>query len=147
MSPRILKRLLAQRRAARFLVVGGGAAAVNWLVRLPLSWVLPFPAAVAAAAAVGMMAGFVLYRRFVFAGSGRPLWLEARDFIAVNLISSGVVVLLALACLRLMAQLGIGLRFAEAGAHAVAIGLGAVLNYLGHSMVTFRPRMRAARAS
>lgn len=137
--------LLGLPKPARFLLAGGGAAAINWLVRFPLSWVLPFFVAVLAAAVIGMLVGFVLYRSFVFSGSDRPVLLQARDFLVVNLISSGVVALLAMAFLSLALRFGVDTGLAEAVAHAAAIGLGAVLNYLGHSAVTFGSRDRAAQ--
>jgi len=125
---------------ARFLLAGGSAAAVNWLVRFPLSAVMPFLAAVLVAAAIGMLVGFVLYRRFVFPASERPVLLQARDFFLVNLVTSGVVALLALVFVAVAVQLGMGIVLAEAVAHAGAIASGALLNYLGHSLVTFGPR-------
>lgn len=145
MSGKLLNLLLRLPKPARFLLAGGGAAGINWLARFPLSWVMPFFVAVLGAAAIGMLVGFVLYRGFVFPGSERPILLQARDFFAVNLISSGVVALLALAFLHLAVQLGMGLQLAEAVAHAAAIGLGAALNYFGHNLVTFGPRNRAAQ--
>jgi energy-coupling factor transport system substrate-specific component len=145
MSGRVSSFLLGLPKPFRFLLAGGGAAAINWLVRFPLSWALPFFIAVLAAAVIGMVVGFILYRGFVFPGSGRAVLLQARDFFAVNMISSGVVALLAMAFLRLAIQFGLEIQTAEAVAHAAAIGLGAVLNYLGHSLITFGPRDRAAQ--
>ena len=45
---------LALPQIVRFLLLGGLAAAINWLVRFPMSLVLPFPAAVFLAYLVGM---------------------------------------------------------------------------------------------
>jgi energy-coupling factor transport system substrate-specific component len=137
--------LVGLPKPVRFLLAGGGAAAINWLVRFPLSWAMPFFMAVLVAAIIGMVVGFILYRGFVFPGSGRPVLLEARDFFAVNLVSSGVVALLALAFLHLAIQLGADVQIAEAVAHAAAISLGAVLNYFVHSLITFGTRNPAAQ--
>ena len=145
MRQKALDLLIGLPKPARFLLAGGGAAAINWLARFPLSWVMPFFVAVLAAAAIGMLAGFVLYRGFVFPGSGRPILLQARDFFAVNVVSSGVVALLAVVLLHLAVRLGADMQIAEAAAHAAAIGLGAALNYFGHNLFTFGPRERAAR--
>ncbi|MBU8541463.1 GtrA family protein [Falsiroseomonas tokyonensis] len=130
----------------RFLLAGGGAAAVNWLVRFPLSAVMPFLAAVLVAAVIGMLVGFVLYRGFVFPASARPVLLQARDFFLVNLLTSGLVALLALLFVALAVRFGMGTVLAEAVAHAGAIAAGALLNYLGHSLVTFGPRGAGMRA-
>ncbi len=59
-------RLLANNQVVRFLFLGGFAAAVNWLIRFPLSLFLPLSAAVAVAYLIGMSVGFTLYRTYVF---------------------------------------------------------------------------------
>lgn len=140
MSGTVLPRLRGLPRPARFLLAGGTAAAVNWLVRFPLSTVMPFVPAVLLAAAIGMLVGFVLYRHVVFTGSTRPLMHQLRDFLVVNLATMVVVALLSAGLLSLALRLDIALGAAEAGAHALAIGFGAVLNYAGHSLATFAPR-------
>ncbi|MDP3418328.1 GtrA family protein [Falsiroseomonas sp.] len=146
MSGRLLGILRDLPQPARFLLAGGGAAAINWLVRFPLSAVMPFLAAVLVAAVIGMLVGFVLYRGFVFPASGRSLLVQARDFFLVNLLTSGLVALLALLFVTLAVRLGMGTMLAEAVAHGGAIGVGALLNYLGHSLVTFGPRGTGMRA-
>jgi energy-coupling factor transport system substrate-specific component len=140
-----MRLLIGLPKPVRFLLAGGGAAAINWLVRFPLSWAMPFFVAVLIAAIIGMVVGFTLYRGFVFPGSGRPVLLEARDFFGVNVVSSGAVALLAVAFLYLAVQLGADIQMAEGVAHAAAIGLGAVLNYFGHSLITFGTRNPAAQ--
>ena len=52
--------------AVRFLVLRRLAAFINWAARIVFSTVAPFEVAVIAAYAVGMMAGFVLYRGVVW---------------------------------------------------------------------------------
>jgi len=44
---------------------GGLAAAINWLVRFPLSAVMPLNLAVVLAYLIGMSSGFLLYRPFI----------------------------------------------------------------------------------
>jgi energy-coupling factor transport system substrate-specific component len=84
-----------------------------------------------------MVAGFILYRRFVFPYSARPLRLEIRDFIAVNLATS-VVVTGAAELVRIALAPWWNGEPALAFAHAAAIAAGAVLNFFGHRSVTFR---------
>jgi putative flippase GtrA len=121
----------------RFLIAGGGAAALNWLLRFPLSLALPYPLAVLAAAVCGMSIGFLAYRRFVFTGSDRPAASQLRDFLAVNAASALLVTLLASLGRDLLVPLA-GAAPAEAIAHAGAIAAGAVVNYLAHAAITFR---------
>ena len=133
--------------AARFLVAGGLSSLVNWLVRFPLSTMMPFLGAVALAYAVGMAAGFMLYRSWVFPGSTLPFGTQAIRFVAINTLGLGTVLLAA----RLFVPvLGLGdllsLAHAEALGHGAAIATGAVVNFIGHRAVTFARRGRAAEA-
>lgn len=124
-------------QSARFLLAGGFAAGVNWLVRFPLSALMPFPAAVAAAAVIGMAVGFVTYRTFVFQGSSRRIHEQLRDFVLVNAVTM-LAVTIAATFIRDALLLVMPSAFAEAIGHALAIMLGAVLNYFAHGAITFQ---------
>ena len=135
-------------RVLRFLVVGTLAAAVNWLARIALSAAfepqLTFEMAVVLSYAIGMVCGFALYRAYVFPEAGLPLAVQARRFIAVNLVSAAEVWVLAVVFVRvLFPALGFNL-FAESVAHALAIAAGAVTSYAGHRLLTFRARIAGA---
>lgn len=122
---------------ARFILVGGAAALINWLVRFPLSYIMPFAAAVAVANLIGMIFGFVSYRLFVFPDSTRLVVHQVRDFIVVNLVSTVVVVLVSVLFVDYVLPL-LGWRWqAEAISHAAGIGVGAVSNYFGHRQFSF----------
>ena len=122
----------------RFLLLGGLAAAINWLVRFPLSLVLPFPAAVFVAYLIGMSAGFTLYRAYVFPNSRQSMALQATLFLIVNALGAVVVMAVSLALLdHLLPAIGWRL-LPEAVAHGTAIGVGAVANFFGHKYLSFR---------
>lgn len=132
---------LMESEVVRFLIAGGTAAAINWLARIALSPVMPFEAALLVAYAIGMAAGFWLYRSFVFRGADRT---SARGqlavFLAVNAVGAGVVLAVSAS---LVAGLGalmpaLPLAIAEALGHGFGIAVGAVSNYLGHRLLTFR---------
>ncbi len=125
-------------QVVRFLLLGGTAAAINWLVRFPLSLFMPFPAAVFVAYLIGMMAGFTLYRAYVFPGSALPLGVQIGLFLAVNLVGAAAVMGVSISLLEwLLPALG-WLLFPEAVAHGTGIGVGAVVNFIGHKYLTFR---------
>lgn len=124
-------------QVARFLLVGGLAAAVNWLLRFPLSLVLPMTGAVFVAYAIGMSVGFTLYRKYVFPGSSRPIAQQTMIFIAVNLVGAVVVLGITLGLLALQGNLAYPAFVKEGLAHGIAIGIGAVVNFLGHRSLTF----------
>ncbi|GLQ10957.1 hypothetical protein GCM10007913_28890 [Devosia yakushimensis] len=135
---------LAGNQVFRFLLLGGTAAAINWLVRFPLSAVMPMGAAVVLAYMIGMCAGFTLYRKYVFPGSTRPLMEQTMTFIGVNLIGAVVVLGLTTLFLHLLAAAPWPNMVREGLAHGAAIGIGAVINFIGHKQLTFRLAPRAA---
>jgi energy-coupling factor transport system substrate-specific component len=128
---------LSGSAAVRFLLAGGTAAFVNWASRIALSLAVPFETAVILAYGIGMAVGFTLYRSFVFVGSDLPMRQQVVRFLGVNAIGATVVFFVAKALL--WAALGAGLpqALAEAVAHGLAIGVGAVINFAGHKLFTF----------
>lgn len=122
----------------RFLLAGGSAAFLNWIIRFPLSMFLPYAAAVSVATAIGMVAGFFLYRNLVFQGATRPLWLQIRDFIGVNLVAGIATVLSAMVLSSGPWWPEAYKQFAPSVSHLAGIGIGAVVNFFGHKLFTFR---------
>jgi energy-coupling factor transport system substrate-specific component len=137
MDPRPLARRTFDRPEGRFLIAGGIAALVNWLVRFPVELVLPYFAALLVATCIGMTCGFVLYRAWVFPGSTRPLSGQIRDFIIVNLTGQATMLAVAALVRQLLISVGVWTVLAGASAHALGIAVGAIVNYLGHRHVTF----------
>lgn len=134
--------------ACRFLVAGGIASLINWLVRFPLSLALPYGAAVAVAYGVGMVASFGLYRSWVFPGSPLPLGTQILRFVMVNAAGLTAVVTGAHCLVALIAGTGlVGLPVAEAAGHGGAIVLGAVVNFVGHRAITFARSALASRVA
>lgn len=123
----------------RYILAGGFAALVAWLVRFPLSIVMPFSAAVAAATAIGMVIGFFSYKHLVFPRSERPVVDQIRDFIVVNLASMAVVTGVAtLFAEAVLPQFGMLTHIEQGLAHAIGVAAGAVSNYFGHKSISFR---------
>jgi putative flippase GtrA len=137
MGPKTLARRTFDRPEGRFLVAGGIAALVNWLVRFPVELILPYFAALIVATCVGMTCGFLLYRAWVFPGSTRPLAGQIRDFVLVNLTGQATMLGVAALVRQLLISVEVGTLVAGASAHALGIAVGAVVNYLGHRHVTF----------
>lgn len=135
----VMARLTGE--AGRFLVCGGFAAFVNWAARIALSSLVPFEVAVVLAYAIGMAVGFVLYRTVVWTDHEATLAEQAIGFVLVNGLSAVVVFGVAVGLKGgLETLLGSGGRLIDAGAHGVAIGVGALANFVGHRSFTFRPR-------
>jgi energy-coupling factor transport system substrate-specific component len=120
-----------------FLICGGLAAAINWGARIALSPWLGFELAVAAAYAIGMVAGFVLYRRFVWPDSAASVRDQVMPFIGVNAASAVVVFLVSVGLAALGGWLFGRTPVIEALAHGAGIAAGAAANYVGHGKFTF----------
>ncbi len=122
----------------RFLLAGGSAAFLNWIIRFPLSMFMTYAAAVTVATMIGMVAGFLLYRSLVFQGSTRSLWLQIRDFIGVNIVAGVVTVVSALVLSSGPWWPEAYKHLAPGASHMAGIGIGAVVNFFGHKLFTFR---------
>jgi putative flippase GtrA len=145
MRPTPVARAGADRPQGRFIIAGGIAALVNWLVRFPIELAVPYFAALLLATSIGMACGFLLYRSWVFPGSARSLAGQIRDFILVNLTGQATMLGIATIARQLLLTIEVGPLIAGAVAHALGIGLAAIINYLGHRHLTFtraapRPR-------
>jgi len=132
--------------SARFLIAGGFAASVNWLVRFPLSTAMPFGAAVGLAYMIGMSAGFPIYRQWVFPGSALPLATQMKRFLAVNAFGAVIVLISAFVLASVFRHEALSRETSDALGHGLAIGIGAVANFLGHKFVTFAVRRGVAEA-
>jgi energy-coupling factor transport system substrate-specific component len=127
---------------ARFLVAGSVASLVNWLARFPLELVMPFAAAVLGAMVVGMACGFLLYDRWVFPGSVRPLATKIRDFVAVNIASQAVMFVVSIGVRELLLLGDWSVTIEGAAAHLIGIAAGAFFSYFGHRSITFGGRSK-----
>ncbi len=123
----------------RFLLAGGLAAAINWLARLTLSFALPLEMAILVAYAIGMLAGFFLYRHFVFGHATGSIGQQVMLFMGVNALGALLVLAATLGLKTLIGLAAPSLTpfIIETLAHGLAIGIGAVSNYLGHRALTF----------
>lgn len=143
-TPERLRAALA-RDGGRFLVAGGLAAAVNWLVRFPLSLWMPFESAVALAYAIGMSVGFTLYRTWVFPGSPLSVWVQLGRFLGVNAAGALVVLATSVALAALLSGVGSPRWIAEGLGHGFGIAVGALVSFVGHRALTFAGRPTALR--
>ena len=132
--------------ASRFLLCGGLAAAINWLARIALSRIMPFEGAILIAYGIGMLAGFLLYRLFVWRDRTVSWRRQVLAFIAVNGVGAIVVLAVAMALLRIGLAVLSNAPAVEAVAHGAAIAVGAIVNFIGHNYLTFRSRDRGVAA-
>ena len=128
---------LMQSRFARFVLVGGCAAAVNLLSRYFLSEVMPFRWAVIAAYLFGMVTAWVLSRFFVFEPSGRHWSKELLRFGIVNVFAAAQVWIVSVGLAEwLFPHIGYGFHPQET-AHLIGVILPVFTSFFGHRHFSF----------
>lgn len=125
-------------RFARFLAAGGLAAGLNFGSRIVFSIWLPYAASVTLAFLVGLVSGFVLMRRYVFAAASLGLRRQVVRYVAVN----AVAFVQTLGISVLLVQWFGGRHGVDGGveafAHAVGLVVPVITSYVGHRWATFR---------
>lgn len=127
-----------KRRFARFVLVGGIAAAVNLAARFLISLRVEYEWAVALAYPFGLVTAFTLNRLFVFDPSGRsPSW-EIGWFLLINLVALLQIWLVSVGLVRLLFP-AVGYSFYPLEvAHLIGVATPIITSYFGHRYVTFR---------
>lgn len=123
---------------ALFLLVGGTAAAAQWLSRFAFGAFLPYPAAVASAYGVGVIVAFELNRRFVFPAASNGRRQQFLRFLMVNVVSFIVVWLVSMLFGEVLLPRILKRDWAEAIGHGIGILSPVLLSYGLHKHFTFR---------
>jgi putative flippase GtrA len=131
------------RRFARFVIVGIGAAAVNIVSRVVFSNFVRFETAVVLAFPVALTFAFLLSRQFVFEKSERQTGRQYVRFTIVNLIALFQVWLITIG-LNDWAFPFIGWTYhAELLAHTIGVGSPILSSYYAHKYYTFKAHTAA----
>lgn len=132
------ERAQVSRQFLIFLLVGGTAAAAQWLSRFGFAMALPYGWALVAAYGVGLLVAFELNRRHVFPAAAGRLRGQFARFFLVNLVSLAVVWGVSMLLGSVLLPRVLPRDWAEALGHAIGILSPAVLSYLLHKHYTFR---------
>jgi energy-coupling factor transport system substrate-specific component len=124
----------------KYVLAGGMATGVNFLVRIPLTAMFGFEIALIIAQAIGFTTGFILYRSLVFSEAGTTFTQQVAAFGSVNVLVAGVVIGSALVLNTILVNVGMLPFHAQMVAHAGGLAAGAPLNFTGHLLVTFRSK-------
>jgi putative flippase GtrA len=122
----------------QFLLVGGFAAAVNFLCRIGLSELMSFRWAVFVAYLFGMLTAFLLSKFFVFEKSGKHHLRELRDFTIVNVLAVIQVWLISVGLAEYVFPAIDYEFFPNEVAHLIGLMIPAITSYLGHKHFSFR---------
>jgi putative flippase GtrA len=135
---KVLRDEFFSTQFARFVVVGGFAALVNFLSRIAFSHFINYPAAIVAAYCIGIVTAYLLSRLFVFGASEKGPFREVTWFVGVNIL--GVLQTLAVSVALawyVLPWLGVQ-QYREEVAHFVGVCVPVFTSYLGHKYLTFK---------
>lgn len=122
---------------ARFLLVGGIAATVNFIFRIVFSEWMSFRIAIIAAYLVGMLTAYILSRTIVFEPSGKHPGNELFYFSLVNLFAVAQVWLISVGLAEYAFPYLKFNFYPEEIAHLVGLSVPVVTSYLGHKYFSF----------
>ena len=122
----------------QFLLVGGLAAAINFVSRIGFSEFVSYRVAIILAYLVGMLTAFVLSKHYVFEQSGRPFKDELRDFTIVNIFAVIQVWLISVGLAEYFFPYISFTFYPEETAHLIGLGIPAITSYFGHKYFSFR---------
>lgn len=128
---------LAALPFVRFALSGGIAAAINILVRIELSRVVSYSAAIVAAFLAGMTTAFVLMKLYVFEKSERPIGSEYVRFTIVNVIALAQTWAVSLILARTVFPAINFHLHAETAAHIIGVLSPIATSYFLHKYFTF----------
>lgn len=137
-TPAEVIRQLWTRQFGLFIAASGTAAVLHWTSRIILNFFMPYAAALVVAYAIGITIAYLLNMRFVFIHATRPVSEQVRYFVLVNLIAFPFVWGTAYALAEVVFP-HFGFTFhPRSVAHAIAICIPVVVNFLAHKYITFR---------
>lgn len=126
------------KEVARYLAAGVVAALITLGVRVVFSRAMPFDAATLCAQFVGLIAGYYLYRSFVWINTTRSVRSTIVPFAVVNLVSVIIVLLISIAVRMLLIKFYGKTEIGDLLAHTTGIVCGAGVSLVGHRTFTFR---------
>ena len=125
------------RQFLNFALVGGFAAAMNWLSRIALSLFMPLEIAIIVAYLIGMMIAYTLCKRYVFEKSGREVSGEVTRFTIVNMVALVQVWLVTIGMARFLLPALSWDWYPVEIAHAVGVASPILTSFFGHRYFTF----------
>jgi len=131
-------RHLLRSQFVLFLLVGGTAAAVNFLSRLVINLWTSYAVAVVIAFGFGVLTAFVLNRLFVFKGSNRSIHHQMTWFLVVNLFGLAQTLAVSVLLAQYVFPASAFHWHADSVAHIIGILFPLISSYFGHKYLSFR---------
>jgi len=134
----MLKSFLTNSEVARFILVGGFAALVNFLSRIMLSSFYSFRISVILAYIIGMITAYILTKFLVFSPSGKHPLKEFTYFSIVNGVAIIQVWVISVGLAEYFFP-NIQLQFhPNEIAHFIGISVPVITSYYGHKYFSFK---------
>ena len=126
---------------AKFLLVGGLAASVNFGIRIILSIYMSYGWAVFMAYLFGMTTAYFLTKMWVFEKTGRSIASEAWYFSIVNIVAVAQVWIISVGLAQyIFPRIGI-FNYSEEIAHLIGLSVPVFTSFLGHKYMSFKKKV------
>ena len=137
----MIKKHFLTPQFAKFLLVGGMAAGVNFGARILLSLYFSYGWAVFIAYIFGMTTAYFLSKIWVFEVSGRSGVSEAYYFSIVNIIAVVQVWIISVGLAQyIFPRIGVDF-YSEEIAHLIGLSVPIFTSYLGHKYISFKKKV------
>ncbi len=137
----MIKKHFFTPQFAKFLLVGGLAAVVNFVARIILSLYLSYGWAVFVAYLFGMTTAYFLSKIWVFDKTGRSVASEAYYFTIVNIIAVIQVWFISVILAQyLFPRIGV-FNYSEEIAHFIGLSVPIFTSFLGHKYMSFKQKV------
>jgi len=134
-----MSKLFLSRQFMLFLLVGGSAAVVNFLIRFVFDDFMSYGLAVICSYITGMILAFLMMRLFVFERTEKGIKKEFLLFVFVNIFAIFLTWAVSVGFAEyLLPTVGIEWYPYEI-AHIFGIVIPAFSSYFGHKKFTFKP--------
>lgn len=131
-------KAFASKQFLHFLIAGGIAAFVNFVVGHALSGLLPLYGDIVIGYLAGMMTAFVVFEKKVFGENGRSRATSLKIFILVNIIGLFQTWIIFALLKDYLFPRVVYHFYPEEAARAIAIIAPTFTSFLGHKFFTFK---------
>ncbi|MGM0884289.1 MAG: GtrA family protein [Bacillota bacterium] len=139
--------IFRSKQFVKFMLVGGSAAAVNFLSRLLLDYLLSYALSIIIAYIIGMIVAFLLNKWLVFEEADNQTTRQFIMFIVVNIFAVLQTYAISMLLVKwFLPFLDFDWHSHEV-AHFVGISVPIVTSYIGHKYFTFKPSKAEAKSS
>tara|TARA_B100001029_G_scaffold48172_1_gene38230 strand:- start:8862 stop:9284 length:423 start_codon:yes stop_codon:yes gene_type:complete len=119
-----------------FILAGASAASINFFSRLLLRNYLDLVISAILAYSIALIIAFFLYRKWVFPFSSTPFKTQSTRFLVIQISCMPIVIFIFSMLASLFYNLGMS-TFSEPLAHAISIGMPALITFLLYKLFVF----------